>query len=376
MYQRSRIKSNLYIMELFNKVLKVKKILDDIFYGEQFLFKSINKFIYQVKLEGHDISSDVIKCYYDNQAIVQIFKPIIKDDYVRVPIITTRPFNKVYLDTMYLTMNNSVTAFVNIMDLFSKFAYSRMFIIPKKTSSVSSSKAVIAFNDFMEKIKNKSIDSVVTDKGSEFLGEFQQDMINKKIQQDFADTGDKSKTSPIERFNKTLRTMIEKYRVVYGKITQSNLDKIINSYNNSIHSTLKYTPNDVLNDINVERDVYTMYSNKKKDSITYPLVGFVRVRLDRNIFSKVKPIWSTEIYKINKFKDGYYSLDNIEGKFKREDLQLVNKEFLLKPNIKFEKEEEEELKQKVPAVIKEIEKRETRGNRRDYNELQNRYDFI
>lgn len=362
-------------MELFNKVLKVKKILDDIFYGEQFLFKSINKFIYQVKLEGHDISNDIIKCYYDNQAIVQIFKPIVRDDYVRVPIITTKPFNKVYLDTMYLTMNNSVTAFVNIMDLFSKFAYSRMFIIPKKTSSVSSNKAVIAFNDFMEKIKNKSIDSVVTDKGSEFLGEFQQDMINKKIQQDFADAGDKSKTSPIERFNKTLRTMIEKYRVVYGKITQSNLDKIINSYNNSIHSTLKYTPNDVLNDINVERDVYAMYSSKKKDSITDPLVGFVRVRLDRNIFSKVKPIWSTEIYKINKFKDGNYSLDNIEGKFKREDLQLVNKEFLLKPNIKFEKEEEE-LKQKVPAVIKEIEKRETRGNRRDYNELQNRYDFI
>ena len=331
-------------LELFNKMLKYKTFLDNIFYGKNFLFKSLPKFIYQIRREGRiDIPNNIIECYYENQAIVQIFKPYINDDHISVPIITNKPFNRVYLDTMFLSLNKSVIAFINVMDLFSKFAYSKLFILPKKTSAITSSKAVLTFNNFLEKIGNKHIGTVITDTGPEFLGEFQQDLINKKIQHDYAEGGDKSKTSPIERFNKSLRGMIEKYRLVYGKITQENLDTIINSYNDSLHSTLKYSPNYILENIDAQREVFKMYNEKKKTFIKIkPLEGYVRVKLDRTIFTKVKALWSKEIYKIDNFENGVYTLTGMKGKFKREDLQLVKKEFLLSPNIKFEDDMEEE----------------------------------
>ena len=350
---------------LFNKMLKYKKLLDDIFYGKTFLFKSLPKFIYQIRREGHiDIPYNIVECYYENQAIVQIFKPDINDTHIRVPIITTKPFNRVYLDTMFLTLNKSVLGFINVMDLFSKFAFSKLFLLPKKTSAIGSNKAVLTFNNFLEKIGNKNIGSVITDTGPEFLGEFKQDLINKKIQHDYAEGGDKSKTSPIERFNKTLRGMIEKYRLVYGKITQENLDTIIDSYNDSLHDTLKYSPNFILENIDAQREVYKMYNEKKKTFIKIkPLEGYVRVKLDQSLFTKFKVIWSKEIYRIDNFENGVYTINGMKGKFKREELQPIQKEFLLKPNIKFDDDMEEEVEEKEPRVIKEIEKRITRSHK-------------
>ena len=59
--------------------------------------------MYQIRKEGHiDISYNIVECDYENQTI-QIFKPYLNDTHIRVPIITTKPFNRVYLDTMYLS---------------------------------------------------------------------------------------------------------------------------------------------------------------------------------------------------------------------------------------------------------------------------------
>lgn len=93
--------------------------------------------------------------------------------------------------------------------------------------------------------------------------------------------------------------------------------------------------------------------------------------METNIFSKTKPVWTSEIYLIKSFKDGEYTLNASSGTFKGEELQPIPKEYLLNPKTKFADEEIARVKKEViPKVVKEIEKRETRGNRIDYAQIQ------
>ena len=136
--------------ETFHDIIeRYKPKLDDIFYGENFQYRSLPKFIDKIKEEHFNVPSKVIKDYYDNQNVVQVFKPVMKQKEYH-PILSYYPFERVYIDTMYLTLPNSVLAFVNIMDLFTKYAFSKVFIIPKKASKIYSNVTLVSilFNLF------------------------------------------------------------------------------------------------------------------------------------------------------------------------------------------------------------------------------------
>ncbi len=83
--------------------MEYKKELDDIFYNKNFLMKGLSKFYHKVKLLNLDIPYKVVKFYYENQAITQIFRPPQheKEEEYK-PIISYKPFERVYIDTMYL----------------------------------------------------------------------------------------------------------------------------------------------------------------------------------------------------------------------------------------------------------------------------------
>jgi hypothetical protein len=73
---------------------------------------------------------------------------------------------------MYLKLKNSTLAILNIMDLFSKFAYSRSFVLPKNSQAIPSKHSMDLFNDFLNEVNEKypkyKIGFIVTDRGSEF----------------------------------------------------------------------------------------------------------------------------------------------------------------------------------------------------------------
>ena len=239
---------------------------------------------------------------------------------------------------MFLTQPNSTIGFINIVDLFSKYAFSKSFILPSKTSAISSKRATEAFNDFLEDIKkyNIPIGIIYTDRGSEYLGEFNDNLENKGIIQVYANTGDKRKTAPIERFNKTLRLMIEKFKVVYGGINSNVLKTIMASYNNIEHANLKYSPIEILNSKKIQDEI-TMKNEAIKQSIIdeIPLEGYCRIIIQSSVFKKVSPIWSKGIYKIKSFSSGNYILEGIPNRqFKKEELLSVEKDNVQKPSNK------------------------------------------
>ena len=90
-----------------------KNKLDKIFYeGENYLF-GINKFMKELRKEKINIPQNKIKYYYDNQEVVQRFKPKKKIKRIKISA-GSRPFEKIYSDTMFLTDAN--VALLNFID--------------------------------------------------------------------------------------------------------------------------------------------------------------------------------------------------------------------------------------------------------------------
>ena len=303
--------------------------LNKLFYDDKNYILGFNKFYEKLKLNNIDITqSDLLK-YYNNQEISQQFKP--KQRQIKLKIIGSNVlFEKMYCDTMYITdLNISILSFI---DIHSKFVFVFPFKISKQLKSNVSALCLNKVNQFV--IDHKyTIHEIVCDNGSEFLGRFKDACDDLHININYAFPGDKRKTSPIESFNRTLRSMIEKYRLV-NRIDASNVFKIIkeiqNIYNNSYHSVIKDYP------INVINGESTSSGNTKKkitDSNTstksLKLVKGDNVRMyikdDYNAFNKLKPLWSKEIYTIENFKNGYYKLHNVDKLFTYSNLQKIEK---------------------------------------------------
>jgi len=326
---------------LFDKVKKDKNELDDEYYGYGTLMTNFNNFrtnLRQDELKNNLnlIPTNESKMFYENQGVKQVFKPLTNDGIYR-HIIAYYPFQRLYMDTMYLRLNNSTLAFINIIDLFSKYAFSKMFIIGAKAQAVKSISSVQTFTAFLEEITKygytkKDLGEVILDAGSEFLGDFIVFLNTEEILNTYANPGDKKKMSPIERFNKTLRLYIEKYRVIYGKIDNNVLQKIMTSYNNVSHANLTYTPIQILENkkdqLIIEQHFLDLGQENHLNSLK--IGQEVRILLNQTPFQKIKPVWSNEVYKIIKVINGSnYQLENMNGYFHLDELQPINTDYLL-----------------------------------------------
>lgn len=285
------------------ELTKAKPTLDKIFYSEDFIMGSLPKLWCKVK-ESTNIPFRVTKGYYDNQAVVQMFKPLNKPqrDY---PIQTTKPLNIIFMDTMVIDQYY----IINTIDLFSKFASSSVF--PK---AVTSQDAVKALNKFLDDADTKldSIQEVRCDGGPEFQGAFAQYTEGQKVTSlPYA----KTEMSPVERFNGTLRRMIEKLKLVQGKsisYAYKYVPTAIKAYNNLVHSSTGHTPAELLKDKTLQREVLMSQRQLPQiDSVAKGDTVRISVRNEQNAFDrKIAPNYSQETYKVKSVRGNRVTLDN------------------------------------------------------------------
>ena len=324
--------------KIFSEVKDDKAELDDVYYGSN-LMSNYNNFRNNLKKDEilkHEelIPTDESKMYYDNTAVKQEFKPVIESGIYR-HIISIYPLERCFIDTMYLRLNNSTLAFCNIIDIFSKYAYSKLFIIGGKSQAIKSSQSVETLKGFISSLeqygyKQEDLGEITIDAGSEFKGDFLHYLNDNNILQNYTNAGDKKATSPIERFNRTLRLYIEKYRVIYGKINSKVLEKIMTAYNSVNHADLPYNPIEILKDKDkqLECEKYYLYLDNQNHISGLKLGQSVRVLIDRGAFQKTKPIWSHEVYKIEKIlNNSNYLVNNIY--YHLDELQPINESYLL-----------------------------------------------
>ncbi len=132
-------------------------------------------------------------------------------------------------------------------------------------------------------------------------------------------------TSPIERFNSTLRLSIEKYKITYGRITQKSIVDIVRAYNTSSHS-IGYTPLEILKDSKIRNTIRNQYAAKRKKYMKTDVIsGYCRILLNRDLFAKQGAYWSSEIYRITR----YNQQPLLPGRRQKDELQPIDRSKLM-----------------------------------------------
>ena len=145
-----------------------------------------------------------------------------------------------------------------------------------------------------------------------------------------------NKLGIIDRFTRTLKENLKKYRESIGKIGNlpNIIQSIINMYNDSPHRGIKgKTPNQVWNDTN-EQNIQNMKDTINNDrlfnKLTLGIGDTVRVLENKNKFDKGSAQFSKELYEVHD-RIGYsFKVKDSDGNVKRrrykphELLQVVN----------------------------------------------------
>ena len=303
-----------------------KDYLDILFYKDGAFTLGLNKFNDMINNSDRYITQDKIRYYYRNQEITQLFKPRKRMKNMAITE-SNKPFNKLYADTLFLTSAN--VSIINIIDYYSRFNYMFVFRLSKQINSTRAANCLKIVSDDASK-KGHEIHKIITDNGSEFLGEFDKLCSDNNIIHEYSRSGDKTKTAPVESLNRTIRLMYERFRLIYN-VNATNIFKIMNIindiYNNAYHSSLKNKPIDVLNnDIIKEKKVIPIIDKLNSgDNVR------IYIKNDLDPFTKIAPLWSREIYKIKSRNNatGNYKLVGIQKYYKLDELQKINTDELM-----------------------------------------------
>lgn len=350
-----------------------------------------DKFVDECRSAGIKISEAKLKDFYDNQEITQMFRPLPKGTGGK-KMLVFNPFEKVYMDAMYIT--SSGVSLITTVDYFTKYGGVR--VVKKK--SVDSMDSLLALEDYENKIVDYGylVVNVYSDNGSEFKGAFNKYLKEVEINHVFTDANDKRQTSPIESFNRTIRLALEKKKAM-GGVDATNIvevvKKVVDDYNNTVHSSTGYSPNELLKNESKQNEFYNKQKELQNDYGREQEIkkgALVRLPLEKSVFDKLQPTWSKKLYKVSGYKNGRYTVEGVNKKYPWYYLQVVDYDKLQGSKEKLARVENEKLMKNIEGLPTElsglissfvpsekekkkeeptVEKRQTRGVKVNYKEL-------
>jgi hypothetical protein len=215
------------------------EFLKDFFYQKQAGLSSQQSFYLAVREVRPDIKRTEIIEFYKAQPSRQIHsKP---RESVFFPIIG--PPGSYQMDLMfydqYKQQNNGYNTLLTIIEINSRMGY----VYPLKNKTMKS-----IIEKLMEFIgSTPKIIAITSDKGSEFNNTEVKQLLKKyDIKFKLVETNDKRSMGKVERFNRTIRTIIERYFTTFNTVKWIDiLPKIVSTYNNTIHRSIGMKPVDV-----------------------------------------------------------------------------------------------------------------------------------
>jgi len=223
-------------------------------------------------------------------------------------------------------LNDGYRYMLTSIDSFSKMAW----IMPLRDKGAKS-----ICDAFREILRNgRKPYRVRTDKGREFVNSQFSKLLDEQGISYFTSQNDDIKCAIIERFNRTIKGRM--YRYFTEKKTRKwidIIDKLVSSYNNSYHRSIKTAPINVTYEN--EQAIRTILYGDEKSKKSHLVEGdYVRISMHRQPFVKgYLPQWSEEIFKIYKVmkrkSEPLYSIkdlqdDEIEGTFYEKELQKIH----------------------------------------------------
>lgn len=244
--------------------------------------------------------------------------------------------------------NDGYKYLLTVIDCFTKYAWA----LPLKDKSAKS--VTKAFETIFK--EGRIPEKLWVDEGKEFYNKTLQAMLKKHNIETYSTYGE-HKSAIIERFNRTLKT------IMYTHFTSNNdrhwvnmLQDLLTDYNTTVHRTIKMTPVEASEEKN-EYKVLKNVAKSRKVEATKPKLeigDWVRISRIKGTFEKgYIRNWSHEIFKVTEvlntkpitYKINEYDGTPIKGSFYEQELQktkdsdsfLVEK--VLKTRIKNKKKE-------------------------------------
>ena len=179
-----------------------------------------------------------------------------------------------------------------IIDNFSKF----LWAIPLKNKY--SQTITNEFSNILSTSKRKPI-KIESDRGSEFYNSIFQNFLKSKNIQHYSRFTDKG-PSIAERVIRTIRSLLKKPVFEKGKADWlSELPSVVKKYNNTIHSSIKMTPNQDSKKSNQKLVYNNLKDNREVLKPKFNLSQLVRTADIKRVFTKGDSTnWSYKLYTI------------------------------------------------------------------------------
>ena len=215
------------------------------FYDPKSGLWSVDKVYKKLKANGVKVTLKQVKQVLENQLVTQVYKPQPKYKKQFTTIKTSAPREQYQVDlidlTKYSKFNKGYKWMFNAVDVYSRYAFS----VPTKTKD--NDDCVAAFRKIMD-VMGKPV-NLNTDLEKAILGNEFQAMLKKNgIKHWPVDPERKRTNSIVERFNRTIRSVLQKY--FYTRDTKNWVDilpDLLQNYNSTVHTTTKQRPVDVWN---------------------------------------------------------------------------------------------------------------------------------
>ena len=227
--------------------------------------------------------------------------------------------------------NKGIKYLLMVIDVFSKYGWIRG-LKDKKTETVSK-----AFDDIFKSKRKPQM--LWTDKGSEFISKHFKDFLKSKGIKLYH-TENEEKSSVVERWNKTMKNRMWKmFTVNNNTVYWDKIDKLVNDYNTSRHSSIKMTPVEASKKKNESKVWSNLYGESiylKPGKSKFAIGDRVRIsKYKRKVFDKgYTPNWTEEIFVIDKVlptKPVTYSItdlmgEEVKGSFYEQELQKAKQQ--------------------------------------------------
>ena len=232
----------------------------------------------------------------------------------------------------YSKWNKGIKYLLMVIDVFSKYGW----IVPlkdKKTESVST-----AFDLIFKKSKHQP-EKLWTDKGSEFISKHFKVFL-KKNNIKLYHTENEEKSSIVERWNKTMKNKLWKmFSANNNTVYWDKLDKLVDDYNNTYHSSIEMTPTEASKKENENKVFANLYGDLiylKPKKPKFSIGDKVRIsKYKRRVFDKgYTPNWTEEVFVVDKViltKPVTYKIVDLlgekeEGSFYEKELQKAKQQ--------------------------------------------------
>jgi hypothetical protein len=230
-------KENMVVVPRDKVQEKIKEIYEN---DTNALGKGINGLYKYIGSKYIGIMRKDVEEFLKTQTTYQVTSDINK--VVNKPLISYRPNSNYHIDLIdldrYSSSNNNIRYLLNVVDLFSRKLWIRKI---KNKTPINVKNAFISIYEETGVLP----DTITSDNGGEFKGEFNEWVKSKGIKHHFNTTYSPNQNIA-ERYNKEIQKVLRAFFVENGNLRWTNLlDKVEDNLNNKYISTIKATPNDV-----------------------------------------------------------------------------------------------------------------------------------